>query len=154
MNRWVFTHTFCQRPLICLRWQHINTTSLPEWAVYSYPGSSSCMTKYYLLVTEGGISIPQNMSVLPGYSLHGSGGQKSVLAHLWQMQTLLYDLLSACHSCQAMGLAPCSLIQLFSSSDTTSPTAYPILFCWKWSHRFKNKQRFCTMQEEWKTDSS
>lgn len=63
----------------------------------------------------------------------------SVSAHLWQMQTLLHGLLSACHSCQAMGLAPCSVIQLSSSSDTTSPIAYPVLFHWKWSHRFKNK---------------
>lgn len=32
------------------------------------------MTKYYLVVTEGGISISQKVSAVPGYSLHESGG--------------------------------------------------------------------------------
>lgn len=79
------------------------------------------MTKYYLLITEVGISISQKVSAVPGYSLHESGEQRSVSAHLWQTQTLFSGLSSACHSGQPMGLTPRSPIQLSSSSDTTSP---------------------------------
>lgn len=108
-------------------------------ANYLYPSSNSSVTKYYLVVAEGRTSISQKVSTVLGCSLHESRGRRRASAHPWQTQTLLNGLLSACHSVQAVGLAPCSLIQLSSSSDITSPIACLILFRWKQSHRFKNK---------------
>lgn len=114
-----FLHTFCQWAVIHLRGQHINITSLPEWAdipILVQIAAPYKNTKCWVLVSEVGISISLQCSVRL-FSSWVEGTKKCVCRSMANTDILQQPFTS---------LAPassCSPSQLYSSCSTTSPAA-------------------------------